>query len=400
VRFGDGCATVSGYELPQPLERRRSGKAGARFEARSQDIECVHARLGFVPAICRRVARFSAKEKDEAREAACVASLRLLSAFILSGREDEGIFVFIPANALVSPSAPMVPPRPDGVGGTQNPETMNNTVRPFLTAASLSLAATLSASAQFASQVIGFNPGTGFATEFGTGLGYTNTSAVLGQPSSSSPFGPVDPFNSQSARAELLSIGTGGSLTVKLGQPAVNSAQNPFGLDFIIFGNTGFVITNGDYSGGGITDGSIYGQNNGSTRVSVSADGATFYVLDLTLAPKVDGYYPADGQGDFRKPVDPLLTPFSFSGLGLAGIRSLYDGSAGGTAFDLAWARDGANQPVILNSAEYIRIEVLSGKSEIDGLSAVNPITPVPEPSVLALGGLGLAALVLRQRKI
>jgi hypothetical protein len=36
VRIGDGCATVTGYKLPKPLVHQ-AGKAGARFQARSQD---------------------------------------------------------------------------------------------------------------------------------------------------------------------------------------------------------------------------------------------------------------------------------------------------------------------------------------------------------------------------
>ena len=36
--IGDGCATVTGYKLPEPLVRQKTGKAGARFQARSQDI--------------------------------------------------------------------------------------------------------------------------------------------------------------------------------------------------------------------------------------------------------------------------------------------------------------------------------------------------------------------------
>ena len=38
VKIGDGCATVTGYKLPQPLVSQEAGKAGARFQARSQDI--------------------------------------------------------------------------------------------------------------------------------------------------------------------------------------------------------------------------------------------------------------------------------------------------------------------------------------------------------------------------
>ena len=38
VRIGDGCATVKGYKLPKPLVSSETGKAGVRFQARSQDI--------------------------------------------------------------------------------------------------------------------------------------------------------------------------------------------------------------------------------------------------------------------------------------------------------------------------------------------------------------------------
>jgi len=36
VKVGDGFATVTGYKLPRPLVLS-TGKAGVRFEARSQD---------------------------------------------------------------------------------------------------------------------------------------------------------------------------------------------------------------------------------------------------------------------------------------------------------------------------------------------------------------------------
>lgn len=262
---------------------------------------------------------------------------------------------------------------------------MNHRLR--LAAALLAPSLTVPAlAANHAVAVLDYQPGTGFAA------GYTNTAAVLGEPSrvTPDPFGgPVDPFSPPWQAGQLLSVGAGGSVTLQFGAPVFDDPANPFGLDFLIFGNAGFIIANGDFTGGGITDGSLFGANAGATRVSVSADGGSWYVLDPVLAPTVDSFWPTDGQGDFTRPVNPALTPADFDGQGLAGIRALYAGSGGGTGYDLAWARDDANQPVALAAVQFLRVEVLSGKSEIDAVSAV------PEPgaaALLALGGLALAA--------
>src|SRR6185503_3617029 len=104
--------------------------------------------------------------------------------------------------------------------------------------------------------------------------------------------------------------------TVQFGAPIVNDPSHPFGLDFIVFGNAGFDITNGDFSGGGITDGSLFSNNNGTTRVSVSLDNVTYYTLNPALAPAVDGLFPTDGSGNFQQPANPSLTNSDFSGQG------------------------------------------------------------------------------------
>jgi len=60
-----------------------------------------------------------------------------------------------------------------------------------------------------------------------------------------------------------------------------------------------------------------------------------------------------------------------FAGLNAAQIRALYYGSAGGTGYDLSWAQDANGQPVKLPEINYVRVEVLSGKSEVDGFASV-----------------------------
>lgn len=247
-------------------------------------------------------------------------------------------------------------------------------VRSFVLAvASLFIVST--SQAGFADAVIDYNLGSGFAG------GFTNASTVLGAPTVS-----ANPFSPAFRNTQLLSVGAGGYLTVQFSTPIANDPGNPYGLDFSIFGNSGFIITNGNFSGGGITDGSLFGNNPGLTRISVSADNITYYQLNPSLAPVVDGLFPTDGSGNFQLPVNPSLMGNDFAGQGLNGIRSLYNGSAGGMGYDIGWAQDQFGNSVSLPSVNFVRVDVLSGKSEIDAFAAV------PEPSTISLAVLALAA--------
>jgi hypothetical protein len=263
-------------------------------------------------------------------------------------------------------------------------------------------AVTVIQASQFADKVVDYTPGS-----LPPNLaGYTNASAALGSPSRQT-IDPnpnwggtfaVDPYNAPYLSSQVVSVGARGSLTVGFVYPIQNAPDHPYGIDFIIYGNASFVITNGDYSGGGITDGSLYGGNPGATTVSVSADGYNFYELHASLTPVVDGYFPTDGAGDFTQPVNPDLSEADFAGTTLDGIRHLYAGSAGGTGFDLSWAQTTDGQPANLTEVHYLRVMVQSGHSEIDGFSTV---IQVPEPGTIALGcWSGVGILIWRQLRI
>jgi len=228
------------------------------------------------------------------------------------------------------------------------------------------------AATNYAASVISYDPGVGFAA------GYTNASAATGEPSRVNPYGEaVDPFNPPYGTNDVLSIGAGGSITVKFDRPVFNSPRKQFGVDFIIFGNSGFIITN-DYDfetyqwvGEPATDGSLFASNPGETRVSVSADGKTFYALDPETAPVADALFPTDSSGRFDVPVNPALTAADFAGATLADIRALYARSAGGTGYNIGSARNSRGARTSLAWIRYVRVEVISGKAEIDGFSAV-----------------------------
>ena len=231
---------------------------------------------------------------------------------------------------------------------------------------------------QFAAEVVSYKSGGGFATDWSTGAGYTNKDAIVGPPARETPGkwgGPITPFSPPYLIGQILSIGEGGEVTLKFSKPIRDESINPFGLDFLVFGGSGFTITNGDFGGGGITDGTLFGQADGETRVSVSADGDAWFVLDPKRAPAFDAYHPTDGSGDFGLPVNPALAKGDFAAGGLAMFTELYDGSGGGTGYDLGWAVDAAGKAVALGQVRFVRLEVLSGKAEIDAVSDVRPRT-------------------------
>ena len=229
------------------------------------------------------------------------------------------------------------------------------------------------AATNFAARVVNYNPGVDFA------VGFTNAESVLGDVSRVNPFGePTDPFNPPYGKQQALSIGEGGFVTIQFEQPVRNHPPNPFGIDFMVFGNSGFIITNDfdpitfNWIGAPATDGSLFGANPGVIRVSVSRDGWRFY--ELAGASTVDVLFPTDGAGDSTVAVNPTLSANDFAGATLDDIRALYDGSAGGTGFDISSARDALGRRVPLSFIRFVRIEVLSGKAEVDAFSGVTSI--------------------------
>jgi hypothetical protein len=240
--------------------------------------------------------------------------------------------------------------------------------------------------AQFASSVVSYTEGSGVAA------GYNDPNAALGAPTIYNGYQNTDPFNPPYLSTDIVGVGTGGSITLQFSAPIQNNPNNPFGLDFIIFGHAGF---NENFDTGTAMDGSLFTGGTSDVRVSVSTDGTTFYTLNPLLTPLVDGLFPTDASGNPFLPVNPALPAADFSGLDFSGIESLYAGSAGGAGFDLAWAVDGNNQSVPLSSVDFVRLDVLN-----DGTTAyIDAVSVVPEPTTGALALIGAGLFWLQRRK-
>jgi len=244
--------------------------------------------------------------------------------------------------------------------------------KPFVVALAFAGSVFTSQSSGFANRVSDYTPGPEPAP------GFTNSIAALGEPTRVNPFGDeVTPFNPPYSPADVVSISGGGSLTLQFQTPILDHPRNDFGIDFIIYGNSGFIVTNDfnwetfEWIGTPATDGSLFGANHGETRVSVSRDGKNFLMLDPVLAPTVDQMLPTDSHGDFHTPAMPSLLQEDFAGLTENEIAYLYLSSAGGAGYDLAWARDGQGRQVRLQQVRFIRIEVISGRAEVDAVAAV-----------------------------
>lgn len=242
---------------------------------------------------------------------------------------------------------------------------------------------TSSVMAQYATQVVSYTPGAG------TSSAYRDPSRALGEPSRFNPGnspGAVTPFQSAFQSTQLVQVGRGGSLVVAFGQPITDDPSNPFGLDFIVFGNSFFVQTAG---APGTTNGAISAEGG---DIDVSADGVTWFRVATNAA---DGLFPTLGYSDltnpysstpgqvlsnFQQPVDPSFVVGP--GTTFAQIVAGYNGSGGGLGVDIASSG--------LTSVNYVRISVDAAAAsvpEIDGFAIV------PAPGAAAtLVVLGIAA--------
>jgi hypothetical protein len=248
-------------------------------------------------------------------------------------------------------------------------------------------------------------------------IGYNATPGnALGPPSTAATPGVPD-------NSSLFSFGWGGYLTLGFDHPISDDPRHPGGYDFIVFGNS-------LYLGG---DETSPHREPGYVEVGVDSTGqhsygdgskVVWYWLKGTPAPNsiagfpiplpsadstVVGYAdctPTDGAGDPTYPDDPF-TP------------GITPGSAGGDAFDLAWAVDASGAPAHLASVDFVRITCAVNvvippygrlSTEVDAVSLAAPVVSgdvdgdghvtIADAALTARAAAGLITLSERQQRL
>jgi len=264
----------------------------------------------------------------------------------------------------------------------------------------IGLTSSIVVASPFATSVISYDAGSNAA------VGYTDAFTALG---SAERFtgegvfpGGVTPFNPAWGTDELVSVGSGGQLTLGFDTAITNSAANAFGIDFIVYSNAGFLDTswsdadpNNDGTGVVGSNPFIFGAG-GAATIQVSDDGtnwitATTTILDLFPTLGYSDYtVPSPGsigtvETDFTQAMDPSLMLSDFADLSFEEIIALYNGSGGGIGIDIASTG--------LESASFVRFLNESGDAfEIDAVAVV------PTPGTLMLLSFGSLAALRRRR--
>jgi hypothetical protein len=245
-------------------------------------------------------------------------------------------------------------------------------------AAGVVLAATLTTSAALASpfavEVVSYEPGSNAG-------GFTNDAAALGAPTAG-----LTPFSPSFSGDDLVSVGFGGHLTLRLGTAATDAATNPFGIDLIVFSNEAFLDSS--FPDGFTGDATLFGQVFGAEApaiIELSADGDTW----VSIGPRQLDFWPTFTRpgGDPTSPLDPTLTIDDFDNLDLDGLAALYGSSAGGLGIDLAGTG--------LASASYIRF---SNTDDTFGAFEIDAVAVVPAAPTLGVLLAGVALVGRRRR--
>lgn len=224
--------------------------------------------------------------------------------------------------------------------------------------------------------------------------GYTDPGAVIGSPArfTGVQYGfpsVVSPFSPAFDPGEIVSVGFGGSLTLRMGRTIRDETAHRFGIDFIVFGNAGFIDV--EYPQGSVGDGPAFFGQQAPVFVEVSVDGSAWSpvaVRALDLWPTL-GYRdagPFDGvagstRTSFTRAMDPSLALGDVAGMSYAELVGVYGRSGGGIGFDLASSG--------LSEANYVRFTHAGSADQTFQIDAVAAVpSPAGVPLLLGVAGV------------
>jgi hypothetical protein len=259
---------------------------------------------------------------------------------------------------------------------------------------------------------------------------YNDPYAVLGAPATNFNSG----WGGKTSRVKLVepayNVGLNGEklittlrrdqvIVVGFDNPIENDPRNPYGIDFLVFGNAMYTgsgsvsdATNmntymlsggGVFNGGGWFEEALVSVSQGPEYEGQDPLEWTWYSFDE--GPYGDGPYPTnsylwdaenatwtDTLSDFTRPVNPDVfgALYGQTNVSAADAIAAYQGSGGGTGFDLDDLYE--LHGVQLDWIQYIKVEgtALHKEGEIDAFADV---APVPVPGAIWLLGAGVIAL-------
>jgi outer membrane protein assembly factor BamB len=248
---------------------------------------------------------------------------------------------------------------------------------------------------EFADSVVDYVEGTGVGNDYISGEPFNNPATALGRPTvdstgedwsiPESTAVPVVDVYPVFRAFEIVTVGTDGSLILEFDHNIENDPDNPYGVDFIVYGNAyqeiggGAMWDNGDPNQT-TTGGNTVGE---PAKVYVSQNGVDW--VEFTDGPFADSFCPTfgrvydevnpyhpDSNWDWNKwwgkptdatlPIDPNWTGAVFDGKTVREASEMCGLSAGGTGFDIA--------SVGLDYIKYVKIVSGDGVTpEIDAVA-------------------------------
>lgn len=223
---------------------------------------------------------------------------------------------------------------------------------------------------------------------------YNDPTAVLGPPAlqfydpaggdATNRVSVIDPaYNVTPSGSKILAvIENGGEITVQMGHKIYADPSHPYGVDFVIYGNTFFdALSTGVGHVSDATDLSAVtfnssGKSGHPALVSVSQDGTNWFTFSNVQTVFPDEAYRWDDTNaswteeemNPGKPLNPYLYTNNFAGQTVAGLLDQFVGASGGSGYSLS--------QVGLPWAQYIRVQTApsAGEAVIDAIAAVDPV--------------------------